>query len=96
VVRILGLGEWIRFYQTATSELYGNASALQNKAASSMPCSPYAAANFLPYWIAVKNQEARGAQASNGILFNHEEPVWDEIYVIHKFIRAVASFETGF
>lgn len=44
----------------------------------------------------MKNQEAPGAQASNGILFNHEEPVWDEIYVIHKFIRAVAGFESGF
>ena len=67
------------FYQAPTSELYGNALVLRHVAASSIPCSPCAAAKLYAYWITMKNQEACGGHASNGILFNHEEPVWDEI-----------------
>jgi GDPmannose 4,6-dehydratase len=95
-IRILGRDKRTRFYQAATSELYGNArEAPQNEATPFSPRSPYAAAKLYAYWIAVNYREAYGIHASNGILFNHESPIRGETFVTRKITRAVAAIECG-
>jgi GDPmannose 4,6-dehydratase len=94
-IRILGLGEKVRFYQASTSELYGNAPAPQSESTPFEPRSPYAAAKLYAYWITVNYREAYGFHASNGILFNHEGPLRGETFVTRKITRAVAAIEAG-
>ena len=95
-LRILGLGERVRFYQASTSELYGKVQEIpQSETTPFYPRSPYAAAKLYAYWITVNYREAYGFHASNGILFNHESPIRGETFVTRKITRAVAAIELG-
>jgi GDPmannose 4,6-dehydratase len=91
-IRILKLGEKVRFYQASTSELFGNAQEVpQREQTPFCPRSPYAVAKLYAYWITVNYREAYGLHASNGILFNHESPIRGETFVTRKISRAVAA-----
>ena len=95
-IRILGMGERVRFYQASTSELYGKVQETpQRETTPFYPRSPYAAAKLYAYWITVNYREAYGYHASNGILFNHESPLRGETFVTRKITRAVAAIELG-
>ncbi len=96
-IRILGIGERVRFYQASTSELYGKVQETpQRETTPFYPRSPYAAAKLYAYWITVNYREAYGLHASNGILFNHEGPTRGETFVTRKITRAVAAIQLGF
>ncbi len=95
-IRILGMGERVRFYQASTSELYGKVQETpQRETTPFYPRSPYAAAKLYAYWITVNYREAYGYHASNGILFNHESPLRGETFVTRKITRAVAAIQLG-
>ena len=94
-IRILGLGDKVRFYQASTSEMFGESPPPQSETTPFRPRSPYAAAKLYAYWITVNYREAYGIHASNGILFNHEGPLRDETFVTRKITRAVAAIEAG-
>jgi GDPmannose 4,6-dehydratase len=94
-IRILGMGDRVRFYQASTSEMFGNAPPPQNESTPFAPRSPYGVAKLYAYWIAVNYREAYGFHASNGILFNHEGPIRGETFVTRKITRAVAAIEVG-
>lgn len=95
-IRILGLGDKVRFYQASTSELYGKVQEKpQRETTPFYPRSPYAAAKLYGYWITVNYREAYGFHASNGILFNHEGPTRGETFVTRKITRAIAGIELG-
>ncbi len=95
-IRILKMGERVRFYQASTSELYGKVQETpQSETTPFYPRSPYAAAKLYGYWITVNYREAYGYHASNGILFNHESPIRGETFVTRKITRAVAAIELG-
>jgi GDPmannose 4,6-dehydratase len=95
-LRILRMGERVRFYQASTSELYGKVQEVpQRETTPFYPRSPYAAAKLYAYWITVNYREAYGYHASNGILFNHESPLRGETFVTRKITRAVAAIELG-
>jgi GDPmannose 4,6-dehydratase len=95
-LRILRMGERVRFYQASTSELYGKVQEVpQRETTPFYPRSPYAAAKLFAYWITVNYREAYGYHASNGILFNHESPLRGETFVTRKITRAVAAIELG-
>jgi GDPmannose 4,6-dehydratase len=86
----------VRFYQAATSELYGKAlETPQRETTPFYPRSPYAAAKLYAYWITINYREAYGFHASNGILFNHEGPTRGETFVTRKITRAVAAINAG-
>ena len=75
-LRILGREHTTRFYQASTSEMFGKVREIpQNENTPFYPRSPYAAAKVYAYWITVNYREAYGVHASNGILFNHENPI---------------------
>lgn len=95
-IRLLGVGDSVRFYQASTSELYGNAQQVpQTETTPFYPRSPYAVAKLFAYWITVNYREAYGLYAANGILFNHEGPTRGETFVSRKITRAVARIECG-
>ncbi len=94
-IRILGIGDKVRFFQASTSELYGSSPPPQNEATPFRPRSPYAAAKLYAYWITVNYREAYGYHASNGICFNHEGPTRGETFVTRKITRAAAAIELG-
>ncbi len=95
-IRILGLEKRTRFYQAATSEMYGRVQETpQCETTPFYPRSPYGAAKVYAYWITVNYREAYGLYACNGILFNHESPVRGETFVTRKITRALARISLG-
>lgn len=95
-IRILGLTERTRFYQAATSELYGQVTETpQSETTPFRPRSPYACAKLYGYWITANYRDAYGLFACNGILFNHESPRRGETFVTRKVTRAVARIASG-
>lgn len=95
-IRILGLEQDVRFYQAATSELYGKAMEVpQSETTPFYPRSPYGVAKLYSYWIVKNYREAYGIHASNGILFNHESPLRGETFVTRKITRAAAKISLG-
>ena len=94
-IRILKLGDRVRFYQASTSEMFGNSTTPQNENTPFRPRSPYAISKLYAHWITVDYREAYGFHASNGILFNHEGPTRGETFVTRKITRGVAAIEAG-
>ncbi len=95
-IRILGLGDRVRFYQACTSEMFGKVQEVpQRETTPFYPRSPYGAAKVYSYWITVNYREAYGFFACNGILFNHESPIRGETFVTRKITRAAARIHLG-
>ena len=94
-IRILKLGDRVRFYQASTSEMFGNSAPPQNEHTPFRPRSPYAISKLYAHWITVDYRAAYGFHASNGILFNHEGPTRGETFVTRKITRGVAAIEAG-
>ena len=95
-IRILGLEKKTKFYQAATSELYGEVQEIPQKETTPFyPRSPYGAAKLYGFWITKNYREAYGMFACNGILFNHESPIRGETFVTRKITRAAAKISLG-
>lgn len=95
-IRFLGLEKKTKFYQAATSELYGLVQETPQKETTPFyPRSPYAVAKLYAYWITVNYRESYGMYACNGILFNHESPRRGETFVTRKITRGLANISQG-
>ena len=93
---ILETGIPARFYNAASSEMYGQTSGTpQNENTPFRPRSPYGCAKLYSYWMTVNAREGYGLYAVNGILFNHESPRRGENFVTRKITRAVARIAGG-
>src|SRR5918912_18146 len=58
-IRILRLGEWVKFYQASTSELFGNATEIPQRETTPLrPRSPYGVAKLYEYWINLNYRES--------------------------------------
>ena len=85
-----------RFYQAASSEMFGKVQAVpQTETTPFWPRSPYGVAKLFSYWATVNYRESYSLHASNGILFNHESPRRGETFVTRKISRAVARIKHG-
>jgi GDPmannose 4,6-dehydratase len=85
-----------RFYQAATSEMYGKVHEVpQSETTPFHPRSPYGVAKVYGYYITVNYRESYGMHASNGILFNHESPRRGLEFVTRKITDAVARIKHG-
>jgi GDPmannose 4,6-dehydratase len=82
-----------RFYQASSSEMFGDAPALQNEETPLRPRSPYAAAKVYAYWMVRNYRVGYGMFAVNGILFNHESPRRGETFVTRKITRALPKIK---
>ncbi len=68
-----------KYYQASSSELFGDAEVSpQNEQTPFRPRSPYAVSKLFGYWMTVNYREAYGMFTVNGILFNHESPLYLE------------------
>jgi GDPmannose 4,6-dehydratase len=95
-VRQLARRKDVRFYQAASSEMYGQvAETPQREATPLRPRSPYACAKVFGFHQTVNYREAYGLHASNGILFNHEPPRQGETFVTRKITRAAGRIREG-
>jgi len=95
-VRSTGLMDVTRFYQAATSELYGLVQEVPQKETTPFyPRSPYGVAKLYGYWITKNYRESYGMFAANGILFNHESPRRGPTFVTRKVTRGLNMILTG-
>jgi GDPmannose 4,6-dehydratase len=95
-IRILGMGETVRFYQASTSEMFGLVQEVpQRETTPFYPRSPYGCAKVFGHWITVNYRESYDMHASCGILFNHESPRRGETFVTRKITRAVGRIKLG-
>ena len=89
-------GRTVRFYQAATSEIYGEPEEVpQTERTHFRPVNPYAAAKLYAFSLVGAYRRAYDLHASNGILFNHESPYRGGFYVTRKIVRAAAEIAAG-
>ncbi len=86
----------VKFYNAATSELYGNSSAgLLDEESDFKPRSPYSIAKLYSFWMTKTYHKAYGLYAVNGILFNHESPLRGLEFVTRKITNTLARIKLG-
>jgi GDPmannose 4,6-dehydratase len=88
-------GRKVRFYQAASSEMFGARTPPQSETTPFHPRSPYAVAKLYAFWQTVNEREAYGGFSVNGILFNHESPRRGETFVTRKITRAATRIAYG-
>jgi GDPmannose 4,6-dehydratase len=84
-----------KYYQAASSEMFGSTPPPQNEDSPFRPRSPYAAAKVYAYFMTRNYREGYNLFACNGILFNHESPRRGETFVTRKISRAIAHIVAG-
>lgn len=85
-----------KFFQASSSEMIGIGNSLSDPlAAEFYPLSPYAASKLLGYHMTRLYRERYGIFATSGILFNHESPYRDPVFVSRKITLAVAKIYLG-
>ena len=85
-----------RFYNAASSEMFGKTDEVPQRETSSFhPRSPYGCAKLYSYWMTANYREGYALYACNGILFNHESPRRGETFVSRKVTRAIARIQRG-
>ncbi len=86
----------IKFYQAASSELYGKVVEIpQNEKTPFYPRSPYGCAKLYAYWVTKNYREAYNIFAVNGIMFNHESPRRGENFVSRKITKTLCEIKKG-
>lgn len=85
----------VKFYNAASSEMFGASLPPQNEKTPFAPRSPYAIAKVFSFHTTVNYREAYNIFAVNGILFNHEGPRRGETFVTRKITRGIARIMAG-
>ena len=81
----------IKFYQSSSSEMYGNVAKEKLPIDEEFiihPASPYAISKAASHWICVNYREAYKLFISSGILFNHESVLRRQNFVTKKIISS--------
>ena len=87
-----------RFYQAATSELWGGLSCPKSGYSEGMefyPRSPYGVSKLSAYWSVVNHRDAYGLFACNGILHNHSSPRRGLDFATRKITNGLAEIALG-
>lgn len=92
-IRHSGLKGRTRYYNAASSEMFGMSAPPQNEDTIFHPCSPYGIAKLASYWITRTYRDAYGIFAANGILFNHESIRRGETFVTKKIVRGAVRIK---
>ena len=85
----------IKFYNAASSEMFGFSNPPQNEKTPFHPRSPYATAKVFSFDLTRLYREAYGIFTCNGILFNHESFRRGETFVTRKITRGIARIKAG-
>lgn len=84
----------IRFYNAATSELFGLVQEIpQRETTLFHPRSPYGVSKAFAYYITMNYREAYNIHASSGILYNHESSRRGLEFVTRKITDATARIK---
>ena len=84
------------FFFAGSSEMYDkNIKQKINEKTNFNPKSAYGIAKVASYYLIKNYREYLNFKASTGILFNHESPRKDEIFVLRKIAKAVAKIKYG-
>ena len=95
-IKLLGMEKTTRFYQAATSEMFGEVQSIpQREDTPFYPRSPYGVAKLYAHWITKNYREAYGMFACSGILFNHESPRRGETFVTRKITKTLAEIRNS-
>lgn len=95
-IRLLRKTNNIKFYNAASSEMYGSLKGnKQNEKTPFEPQSPYATSKLFSYWITKNYRDSYGLYAVNGILFNHESPRRGETFVTRKITIGLCKIALG-
>jgi GDPmannose 4,6-dehydratase len=90
------LDKSIRFYNAGSSECFGDTGGKSaDESTPFNPCSPYGVAKAAATWQVKTYRDVYGLFACTGILFNHESPLRDDIFVTKKIINAVYRLAHG-
>ena len=90
------IGEPIKFYNAASSEVFGDINgAAADESTAFSPRSPYAVAKATAFWEVANYREAYGLFACSGILFNHDSPLRPERFVTQKAISSACRIAAG-
>lgn len=85
----------IKFYNAASSEMFGISAPPQNEKTFFHPRSPYAVSKVFSYHITQNYREAYDIFACSGILFNHESPRRGESFVTRKITHGICRIKAG-
>ncbi len=90
------IGEPIKFYNAASSEVFGNINGIAaDESTPFSPRSPYAVAKATAFWEVANYREAYGLFACSGILFNHDSPLRPERFVTQKIVVSACQIAAG-
>lgn len=92
------ISPYTRYYNSATSELFGGISCPETGYTEESPFhprSPYGVAKLAAYWATVNYREAYGLFACSGILHNHCGPRRGFEFATRKITRGVAKIKLG-
>ncbi len=85
----------IRYFQSVSSECFGNTPEPANEATPFQPRSPYAMAKAAAYWTSRIYREAYGLHVCSGILSNHESPLRPARFVTRKIVSTAVRIAKG-
>lgn len=85
----------IRYYNAASSEMFGYHPGPQNENTPMWPSSPYGIAKLASFHATKIYRMGYKMFASNGILFNHESERRGKTFVTAKIIRAACRIKLG-
>jgi GDPmannose 4,6-dehydratase len=88
-IRRSGLQD-IRFFNAATSEMFGSTPPPQDECSKFQPRSPYACAKEYGYWMTRNYRNGYHLHTSSAISFNHESPRRGDNFVTRKITKAIA------
>ena len=95
-IKLLGREKKTKFYQAATSEMFGKVQSIPHREDTPFyPRSPYGVSKLYAHWITKNYRESYGMFACNGILFNHESPRRGETFVTRKITKTLAEIRNG-
>jgi GDPmannose 4,6-dehydratase len=88
-------GKRVMVVNASSAEIFaGSGVALQDENTPIAPTSPYGASKALSHTM-VQVYRARGLEATNAILYNHESPRRPDTFVTRKITKAVAGIARG-
>ena len=88
-------GKRVMVVNASSAEIFaGSGAAIQNEDTPIAPTSPYGASKALSHNM-VQVYRARGLEATNAILFNHESPRRPDTFVTRKITKAAAGIARG-
>ncbi|MEK6855279.1 MAG: GDP-mannose 4,6-dehydratase [Nanoarchaeota archaeon] len=83
----------IKFYNAASSEMFGSSPPPQHEETQFIPQSPYALSKVAAFNITNLYRDAHNIFACNGILFNHESPRRGQTFVTRKITLGLSKIE---